>query len=42
MMTIDASSMNYDVLNAQVREIEGDVTLTGVCGQRFIGAGLSG
>ena len=34
--------MNYDVLNAQVREIEGDVTLTGVCGQRFIGAGLSG
>ena len=41
-MELNASAMEYDVLNAQIRAIEGDVTLTDVCGQRFIGAGLSG
>lgn len=39
MTTIDASGKLYSDLNEEIRAVPGDVTLVGVCGQRFIGAG---
>ncbi len=41
-MLLDAKCMDYSRLNAIVREAGEDVVLKNVCGQRFIGAGLSG
>ncbi len=40
-MFIDATSLDYQALNNALRETEGDCTITGCCGQRFIAAGMS-
>lgn len=42
MKSINAKDLDYKTLNDNLREIEGDCLLTGCCGQRFIGAGMSG
>ena len=42
MRTIDTVGMDFDALNALLRETEGDTDLIGCLGQRFIGAGMSG
>lgn len=39
-MLIDATQMNYQELNAQIRESKDKVSITGCLGQRFIAAGL--
>ncbi|MCQ2771111.1 MAG: glutamate synthase [Clostridia bacterium] len=39
-MLVNAENLDFKELNQVVREIPGDVVLTGVLGQRFIGAGL--
>ena len=41
-MKLDTRELTFETLNAQVRASEGDLELEGVCGQRFIAAGLSG
>ena len=38
----DVSKMEHRAVNAYLRETDGESTLTGCCGQRFIGAGMSG
>ena len=38
----DVSNMEHRAINTILRETDGDCTLTGCCGQRFIGAGMSG
>lgn len=42
MRTIDVKDLDFKALNEQIRESDGDLSLTGCCGQRFIAAGLSG
>ena len=42
MTKIDASTMEFTVLNELLRETEDDVEISGCLGQRFIGAGMSG
>lgn len=41
MKVIDARGLDYKTLNEKLRECQEDVTLTGICGQRFIAAGSS-
>ena len=41
-MLLDAKSMDYDILNRQVRECGDDLQIVNCMGQRFIGAGASG
>ena len=38
----DVSKLEHRAVNAILRETDGDCTLTGLCGQRFIGAGMTG
>ena len=38
----DVSNMDHRAINAILRDTDGDCTLTGCCGQCFIGAGMSG
>ena len=38
----DVSNMEHRAINAILRDTDGESTLTGCCGQRFIGAGMSG
>ena len=38
----DVSNMEHRAINAILRDTDGDCTLIGCCGQRFIGAGMSG
>ncbi len=40
MLCIDASHMDYQQLNAEIKSSSGDISITGCFGQRFIGAGL--
>ncbi len=40
MLTIDASKLDYKSLNEKIRGSEGDLTVTGCLGHRFIAAGL--
>ena len=40
MTTIDATGINYQKLNRIIRETDGDVSISGCLGQRFIAAGL--
>lgn len=41
MILIDVKGLDYKSLNDNLRKIEGDCTITGCCGQRFIAAGMS-
>ncbi len=42
-MEINADGLHFQVLNRRIRELsEKDITINGVMGQRYIGAGLSG
>ena len=41
-MTINAEGMDYQQLNAAIRDCDGDVTINNCLGQRFIGSGQSG
>ena len=41
-MVIDAKALDYKTLNDNLRGVQGDCTVTGCCGQRFIAAGMSG
>lgn len=41
-MIVDVTSMGYREINQTIRDAVRSVTLTGCCGQRFIGAGMSG
>lgn len=41
MTLIDGKGLDYKALNARLRKIQGDCSITGCCGQRFIGAGMS-
>ncbi len=38
----DASNLEHRAINAVLRETDGGCTLSGLCGQRFIAAGMSG
>ena len=38
---IDAKQLGYKELNCRLREENGDITVSGCCGQRFIAAGMS-
>ena len=40
-MLIDVTNLDYKDLNDSLRETQGDCTLKGCCGQRFIAAGMS-
>ena len=40
-MLIDVKNLDYKAINEKLRESDGDFTLTGCCGQRFIAAGMS-
>ena len=40
-MTIDVKDLDYKILNGKLRETDGNCTITGCCGQRFIAAGMS-
>ena len=40
-MTINASGLDFKELNEELRNMEGDVEITGCMGQRFIAAGMS-
>lgn len=40
-MLINVKELDYKTLNDKLRESEGDVTLTGCLGQRFIASGMS-
>lgn len=42
MKTIDVTNLEYAAVNELLRSTEGDCTLTGCIGQRFIAAGMSG
>ena len=39
---IQASGIEHQALNELIRASEGDCEIDGCCGQRFIGAGMSG
>ena len=41
-MVIQAKQLDYKALNEALRKAEGPCTVTGCCGQRFLGAGMSG
>ncbi len=41
MVVLDANGLDYKTLNESLREIKGECRLTGLTGQRFIGAGMS-
>ncbi|MBR6407475.1 MAG: glutamate synthase [Clostridia bacterium] len=41
MINIDASRLDHKTVNDLLRNANGDCTVTGCCGQRFIAAGLS-
>jgi glutamate synthase domain-containing protein 3 len=41
-MLISAERLDFKALNAQIKAAQGDVTVTGCFGQRFIGSGMSG
>ncbi len=41
MMLLDARDLDYKALNGHLRSAQGDCSITGCCGQRFIGAGMS-
>ena len=41
MTVINVENLDYKILNDTLRETEGNCLLTGCCGQRFIGAGMS-
>lgn len=38
---MDIRNLDYKEINQRLREREGDCSLTGCCGQRFLGAGMS-
>lgn len=40
-MIIDAKELGFAELNEKIRSTNDDCTITGCCGQRFIGAGMS-
>lgn len=40
MTLIDATNLDYEVLNKSLREIIDDCFVTGCCGQRFIATGM--
>ena len=40
-VVIDSKSLGYRELNCRLREADGDITVSGCCGQRFIAAGMS-
>lgn len=42
MKLIDAENLGYKEINERLRENDGEMRLTGCCGQRFIAAGMSG
>lgn len=41
MKKINIVDLDYKTINHKLRETEGDITLCGCCGQRFIAAGMS-
>ena len=41
MMLVDAKQMDYQTLNAKLRESDEDISITNCLGQRFIGAGFN-
>lgn len=41
MISINAKDLSYKDLNKKIQDSSGEIELTGVIGQRFIGAGLS-
>ena len=41
MKLIDAKNLDYKTLNEELRQADGDCTIDGCCGQRFIAAGMS-
>ncbi len=41
MITIDAKGAEYKILNEQLRDITGEVTLQNCCGQRFLAVGMA-
>lgn len=41
MKVIDATNLDYRTLNEILRQTEGDCTIEGCCGQRFIGTAMS-
>ena len=41
-MLINVKDLDYKELNDSLRKVQGDCTVTGCCGQRFIAAGMSG
>ena len=40
-VVIDSKALGYRELNCRLREADGDITVSGCCGQRFIAAGMS-
>ena len=42
MKVIDAAALDYKTLNEVLRQPEHDYVIEGCCGQRFIGAGMTG
>lgn len=42
MQLINATDLDYRTLNETIRKTDGDCTIDGCCGHRFIGAGMSG
>ncbi len=42
MIKIDATALDFSLLNRMIRSSEGDCHITGCLGQRFIAAGMSG
>lgn len=40
-MTLNVQNLDYKALNDNLRQMDKDCTITGCCGQRFIGAGMS-
>lgn len=42
MQWIDATNLDYKAINETIRNTNDDCTVTECCGQRFIGAGMSG
>ena len=41
-MVIDATNLEYQALNESIRDTDGDCTIRGCLGQRFIAAGMGG
>ncbi|MDE6964034.1 MAG: glutamate synthase, partial [Lachnospiraceae bacterium] len=42
MQVIHAADLDYRAINEALRKTDGDCTIKGCCGQRFIAAGMSG